>query len=110
MRGTSLGLNSFPGQNIGTTGKALSVDKIDQKTVYENYGVIWSYKGTKFVGLAKELISCIENWNYHASVLIAQKVLDLKFNPTVLLIKEESASGSSEAPKKFFMTFFEHKN
>ena len=41
----------------------------------ETPSVIWSDNGKSFVGSAKELISYIENWNRHASVLLAHKSL-----------------------------------
>ena len=43
--------------------------------------VIWSDNGENFVSTAKELISCIENWNRHAPVLLAHKNLAWKSNP-----------------------------
>ena len=42
--------------------------------------VIWSDNGTIFVGSAKELIFCMENWNRHAPVQLALKMLAWKFN------------------------------
>ena len=43
--------------------------------------IIWSETGTYFIGSAKELISCIEDWNCHAPVLLAQKDLSWNLNP-----------------------------
>ena len=47
--------------------------------------VIWSDNGTNFLGSGKELISCIENWNCNAPVLVAHKGLIWKFNPPIAL-------------------------
>ena len=50
--------------------------------------VIGSDKVTTSVGLAKEMISCIEKWNRHATVLLAHKGLTwIFFHHSVLIIK-----------------------
>ena len=43
--------------------------------------VIWSDNGTNFVSSANELVSCIENWNRHAPVLVAHESVAWKSNP-----------------------------
>ena len=44
--------------------------------------VIWSDNGANLVDSAKEMISCTENWNRHAPVMVAHKGLAWNFNPT----------------------------
>ena len=59
--------------------------------------VIWSDNGTNFVGSAKELIPCIENWSRQAPFLLAHRDLAWKFNPPSAIIIDVCWKGSSGA-------------
>ena len=72
--------------------------------------VIWSDNGTNFVASAKELISCIENWNRHAPVLRAHKGLAWKLNSPSAPHHADVRERLVRSTKRVVMIFWEQEN